>query len=71
MRVSRRGFLAAAGVAPLGGAFVHWNAPTSGRGVTCALDESRAGYDQALANLAKGRLLVFPAAVGWDPSIAT
>jgi hypothetical protein len=70
MQISRRGFLASAGAAPLSGALFRWNAPTSVSSVTCALDESRAGYDKALIDSASQHLLVFPAAVGWDPSIA-
>ncbi|MFI5183109.1 MAG: twin-arginine translocation signal domain-containing protein, partial [Vicinamibacteria bacterium] len=72
MRISRRAFLAAAGAAaPLSGALLTWNAPPRKSSVTCALDESRAGYDKALIGSPIKRLLVFPAAVGWDPSIAS
>lgn len=70
MQVSRRGFLAIAGAAPLGGALFSRTAPTNRGAVVCALDESRAGYDKALADSASAHLIVFPAAVGWDPSIA-
>jgi len=67
MRISRRGFLAAAGAAPLSGTLFRWNAPTGG--LTCALPESRAGFESALPSPRDRRLLLFPAAVGWDPSI--
>jgi hypothetical protein len=70
MRISRRGFLAA-GAAPLSSSLFPWNAPKGSNGVTCALDESRAGYERAIVPRGpdEERLLVFPAAVGWDPSI--
>jgi hypothetical protein len=70
MRISRRGFIAIAGAAPLGGALFSRTGPTSRKTITCALEESRAGYDIALRDSAARHLVVFPAAVGWDPSIA-
>jgi hypothetical protein len=66
MDVTRRGFLAAAGAAPLGPAFASWpRCATS----LCALPESRAGWDAALAGSTRWHLVVLPAAVGWDDSL--
>jgi hypothetical protein len=70
MGVTRRGFLAAAGAAPLrgafGGALATWDAQPK---VACVLPESRAGYLGALGRGAGTRPLVLPGAVGWDDSL--
>ncbi len=69
MRISRRGFLVVAGAAPLTSALFSRSAPTASGVVTCALDESRAGYEIALRHSAAQSLVVFPAAIGWDRSL--
>jgi hypothetical protein len=69
MRISRRGFLAAAGVAPLVGLARTREPRAAERGVECVLGESRAGYDAALVHADEPRLLVVPGAVGWDDSL--
>jgi hypothetical protein len=66
MEITRRGFLAAAGAAPLVPAFASW--PRRGPAL-CALAESRAGWDAALAAGTGTHLVVLPAAVGWDDSL--
>jgi hypothetical protein len=72
--VSRRGFLAAAAAAPIGAVLRPFPVATAaaGRGVVCALDESRAGFARHLGmpDLLSGPgLLVLPGAVGWDESL--
>lgn len=69
MRISRRGFLAAAAAAPLAGGAHSWKAPVGSSSLTCALDESRAGYDIALRDSPTLHLIVCPGAVGWDPTL--
>ena len=68
--LSRRAFLGALAWTPLGrvrGGRTRRAAPC----LTCALPESRAGFERALAGRDTTGVLVLPGAAGWDASLAS
>ena len=70
MDLSRRAFLGALASAPLGPA-VLGRTMSAAPCLTCALPESRAGFERALLGRDTPGVLVLPGAVGWDASLAS